>query len=41
MKNEDEYKDVNPIKFIFWLFIFPPLFSVGAINILEFLSDFM
>lgn len=41
MKNEEEYKDVNPLKFIFWLFIFPALFAVGSINLLEFFSDFM
>ncbi|WP_277875472.1 hypothetical protein [Acetobacter lambici] len=41
MKNEDEYTDVSPIKFIFWLFIFPPLFAVGATDLLEFLMNFM
>ncbi|GBR54623.1 hypothetical protein AA11825_2714 [Acetobacter pomorum DSM 11825] len=40
-KDNDEYTDVSPIKFIFWLFIFPPLFAVGAVNTLEFLMNFM
>lgn len=41
MKNEEEYRDVNPLKFIFWMFIFPPLFAIGATDLLDFLDSFM
>lgn len=40
MENE-EYKDVNPLKFIFWMFIFPPLVAIGATDLLEMFDSFM
>lgn len=41
MENEEEYKDVNPLKFIFWMFIFPALFGGGCGELLELFDSFM